>query len=141
MDNPFQPPTSDSLTEKTSTRPSITSTVLRVAILAFCSAQFLALLWNRGAIWEAMRAGEVSVLAGAASFLFALALMLAGVLLFFSRQSALWLLLAYLPYQLHWLVTAQERGTLLLCLLSLGCLTGCLVYCWRLKRAVRLTRS
>ncbi|GAC1032825.1 hypothetical protein thsps21_36540 [Pseudomonas sp. No.21] len=141
MDNPFQPPMSDSLAEKTSTRPSITSTVLRVAILAFCSAQFLALLWNRGAIWEAMRAGEVSVLAGAASFLFALALMLAGVLLFFSRQSALWLLLAYLPYQLHWLVTAQERGTLLLCLLSLGCLTGCLVYCWRLKRAVRLTRS
>jgi fatty acid desaturase len=141
MDNPFQPPMSDSLTEKTSTRPSITSTMLRVAILAFCSAQFLALLWNRGAIWEAMRAGEVSVLAGAASFLFALALMLAGVLLFFSRQSALWLLLAYLPYQLHWLVTAQERGTLLLCLLSLGCLTGCLVYCWRLKRAVRLTRS
>ncbi|WP_337057781.1 hypothetical protein [Pseudomonas sp. USHLN015] len=136
MDNPFQPPMSDSLTEKTSTRPSITPTALRLAILAFCSAQFLALLWNRGAIWEAMRAGEISTLAGAAGVLFALLLMLAGGLLFFSRKSALWLLLAYLPYQLYWLVNAQERGTLLLCLLSLGCLTGCLVYCWRLRRRV-----
>lgn len=136
MDNPFQSPTPDALTEQANVKSSITATALRLAILVFCSAQFLALLWNRGAIWEAMRAGEISVLAGAASFLFALLLLLAGVLLFFSRKSALWLLLAYLPYQLYWLVTAQERGTLLLSILSLACLAGCLVYCWRLKRPV-----
>lgn len=132
MDNPFQPPAADAVTDD---KPGVTSTALRLAILAFCSAQFLALLWNRGAVWEAMRTGDISILAGAASVLFALLLMFAGVLLFFSRKSALWLLLAYLPYQLYWLVNAQERGMLLLCLLSLGCLTGCLAYCWRLRRA------
>ncbi|BCG24927.1 hypothetical protein TUM18999_31180 [Pseudomonas tohonis] len=135
MDNPFQPPAADAVTDRTDDKPGVTSIALRLAILAFCSAQFLALLWNRGVVWEAMRTGEISILAGAASVLFALLLMLAGVLLFFSRKSALWLLLAYLPYQLYWLVSAQERGMLLLCLLSLGCLTGCLVYCWRLRRA------
>ena len=134
MDNPFQPPAADAVTDRTDDKPGVTSIALRLAILAFCSPVPRAAVEPR-VVWEAMRTGEISILAGAASVLFALLLMLAGVLLFFSRKSALWLLLAYLPYQLYWLVSAQERGMLLLCLLSLGCLTGCLVYCWRLRRA------
>lgn len=110
--------------------------MLRLAILAFCSVQFLVLLWNRGAIWDAMRAGEISVFGAAGGFLFAFLLMLAGALLFFAQRSARWLLLACLPYQLYALATAPERGTQVLCLLSLVCLIGCLVYSWRLRQAM-----
>lgn len=135
MDNPFQSPTTDVRMEKGGSPSSPASLALRLAILAFCSVQFLVLLWNREAIWEAMRAGEMSVFGAAGGFLFAFLLLLAGVLLFFARRSARWLLLACLPYQLYALAIAPERGTQVLGLLSLVCLIGCLVYGWRLKRA------
>lgn len=135
MDNPFQSPTTDVRMEKGGSPSSPASLALRLAILAFCSVQFLVLLWNREAIWEAMRAGEMSVFGAAGGFLFAFLLMLAGVLLFFARRSARWLLLACLPYQLYALAIAPERGTQVLGLLSLVCLIGCLVYGWKLKRA------
>lgn len=135
MGNPFQSPTTDVRMEKGGSPSSPASLALRLAILAFCSVQFLVLLWNREAIWEAMRAGEMSVFGAAGGFLFAFLLMLAGVLLFFARRSARWLLLACLPYQLYALAIAPERGTQVLGLLSLVCLIGCLVYGWKLKRA------
>lgn len=135
MDNPFQSPTTDVRTERGGSPSSPDSLALRLAILAFCSVQFLVLLWNREAIWEAMRAGEMSVFGAAGGFLFAFLLLLAGVLLFFARRSARWLLLACLPYQVYALATALERGTQVLGLLSLICLIGCLVYGWKLKRA------
>ncbi|WP_044402832.1 hypothetical protein [Pseudomonas sp. FeS53a] len=106
MDNPFQSPTTDVPTEKGGSTSSPASLALRLAILAFCSVQFLVLLWNRGAIWDAMRAGEISVFGAAGGFLFAFLLMLAGALLFFAQRSARWLLLACLPYQLYALATA-----------------------------------
>lgn len=136
MDNPFQSPTTDVPTEKGGSTSSPAPLALRLAILAFCSVQFLVLLWNRGAIWDAMRAGEISVFGAAGGFLFAFLLMLAGALLFFAQRSARWLLLACLPYQLYALATAPERGTQVLCLLSLVCLIGCLVYSWRLRQAM-----
>lgn len=135
MDNPYQSPSSASPAELTADGSSKTPIALRLAIIAAGAIPFLVLLWHSGEIWELLRTGGISLFGAAGLYLFALLLTLAGALLFFSRRSALWLLLACLPYPLYGVGTAADRPSQLFGILSLVCITDCLAYYWRLKRA------
>ncbi len=135
MDNPYQSPSSASPAELTADGSSKNPIALRLAIIAAGAIPFLELLWHSGEIWELLRTGGISLFGAAGLYLFALLLTLAGALLFFSRRSALWLLLACLPYPLYDVATAVDGPSQLFGILSLVCITACLAYYWRLKRA------
>ncbi|MGA4635926.1 hypothetical protein ACPA5B_18820 [Pseudomonas solani] len=134
MDNPYQSPSSASPTELTADGSSKNPIALRLAILAAGAIPFLVLLWHSGEIGELLRTGGISLFGAAGLYLFALLLALSGALLFFSRRSALWPLLACLPYPLYGVATAADRPSQLFGILSLVCIAACLAYYWRLKR-------
>ena len=135
MDNPYLAPSSAAVRTRTKSQGEL---ILRLVILVFSSYQFLSLshhlLKNSDLVSEAISTGAMSALGLAVSLLFAFLLMLAGVLLFFSRKAAIWLFAAYLPYQLYWFVFTQSQFFRLLALASLGVLAACLYYSIRLKR-------
>ena len=137
MDNPYQAPTAvaSMLQPRTDGYGGL---ILRLAILAFCSVQFLSLAHQLVKSWdllsEAISTGSISPLRLAASILFAFLLMLAGVLLLFSRKAAIWLFSAYVPYQLYWFVFTQNQFSRLMAFASLGFLAAFLFYCIKLRR-------
>ncbi|MBW8311654.1 MAG: hypothetical protein K0M64_06410 [Rhizobium sp.] len=110
----------------------------RALILAFCSVQFLALsgmlLISPDLFAGALRSGYVSPLGLLASFVFSFGLMLGGILFFLSRRTSLFLLCAYVPYQLYWVLYAPHALDRALAIASLVCLALCLAHGFRLKR-------
>jgi len=140
VENPYQAPVVS--TRKRFKAGAFGPLLLRLAILAFCSIQFLSLtaqlLGNWSVISEAISSGVISPLRVATGLMFAVVLMIAGVLLLFSRKESIWLLAVYLVYQSYWFFATPVQSARILGLASLVCLAGCMVYAVRLKQAGQL---